>query len=306
VVFVGVAVITGLASGLSDLAFHDMLGFTLPDRKRTLLLYVQSGISGLLAIIIAAITAFVIDFDSVLQENLELVWVGSLITLLSGVLIMATRESSAGSTAPDGPVASGNVRHRIRASFDRVAHLHWFRRFLVARLLFLSIELAMPFYAIHAATLYPNYGDGLSIFVMASSAGAMIGAFVWPAVARLSVRLVMGLMAMLAAAAGTLSIAIYLMTDWHAAGLHAVVFFLIGSGAQGIVVARVLYLIGAASDDDRPYCIAVSNVVAGIVTIAGGSILAAAAHFTNLIWLIATIVVLNVVTALFVITLPEV
>lgn len=303
VVFVGAAVITGLAGGLSDLSFHDMLGFTLPDRRRTVLLYVQSGISGLLAIVITVITAFVLDFESALRENLELVWLGALITLLSAGVIMATRETVA--AAVPRPGAHGGVLNRVRASFEHVAVLSWFRRYLVARVLFLSIELAMPFYAIHGATLYQDYADGLSVFVMASSAGAMVGALVWPALARFSVRLVMGLMATLAVAAGVVAIAVSSVADWHAAGLHALIFFLIGSAGQGIIVARTLYIIGAASDDDRPYCLAVGNIVAGIAAIVGGSILAAA-DTANSLWPILAIVVLNVATALFVVTLPEI
>jgi hypothetical protein len=128
---------------------------------------------------------------------------------------------------------------------------------------------------------------------------------VWPALARLSVRLVMGLMATLAAMAGILAIVINAATDGQATALHAVVFFLIGSADLGIIVARTLYIIGAASDDDRPYCLAVGNIVAGVAALAGGSILAAA-DTANSLWPIAAIVVLNVVTAVFVLTLPEI
>ena len=59
-----------------------------------------------------------------------------------------------GRSTPKG--AGGNSDISLRQSFGIAFALPWFRRFIVARTLFLSIELAMPFYAIHAATLHKD------------------------------------------------------------------------------------------------------------------------------------------------------
>ena len=51
----------------------------------------------------------------------------------------------------------------------------WFRSYVIARCLLVSVELAMPFYAIHAAALHSHKQVSLSIFVVATGIAVVIG-----------------------------------------------------------------------------------------------------------------------------------
>jgi MFS family permease len=67
----------------------------------------------------------------------------------------------------------------LRRKVALTGRFPWFRRFLVARFLFLSVELATIFYSIHAASLHSEKAGSLSAFVIASSLGFIVGGPLW-------------------------------------------------------------------------------------------------------------------------------
>jgi hypothetical protein len=81
--------------------------------------------------------------------------------------------------------------------------------------------------------------------------------------------------------------------------LYAIVFVLVSLGAQGIQNGRTLYLIGATTDHERPYCIAVASVTIGLIAIAFGALLGALGGFKGVVWPIFALVVLNILAALY-------
>jgi hypothetical protein len=149
----------------------------------------------------------------------------------------------------------------------------WFRRFLVARTLFLSIELAMPFYSIHAATYHGNNSSGLNTFVIASSLGLVLGGVIWPRFDPRAIRLVLATAAIVTLAGGALALTIEMKPDLQTPFIYAPVFVLVAIGTQGISTGRTLFLTDAAADTERPFCIAVSNAVTGLIAVAVGAAL---------------------------------
>lgn len=159
-----------------------------------------------------------------------------------------------------------------------VSRLDWFRRFLVARSLFLSIELVMPFFAIHAATFHASSALNLGMFIIASSTGMVLGGIIWPRVSRFSIKLVMTASPLIALAAAFIGLVTHAFPDMRSPFSYFVTFMLLSFALRGIVAARTVYIVGAASDEERPYCVAASNVVAGVLGLPIAVVIGAVSH----------------------------
>jgi hypothetical protein len=228
--------------------------------------------------------------------------------VVSALLILAVREPPAHQQSGIAGARESQSRHlrELTESFRIAFALPWFHRFLIARTLFLSIELAMPFYSIHAATFHGNSVSGLNAFVIASSIGLVVGGILWPRIGKGSARRILVLAASTAGIGGLFAIAIELQLVSQGILLYAVVFVLISLGTQGTRNGRNLYLIGMASDDERPYCIAVANVTIGLVAIVFGAVLGALASYQGVAWPIFVLIALNILAAIYALKLRNI
>jgi len=159
--------------------------------------------------------------------------------------------------------------------------------------------MAMPFYALHAASHHGAHRGSLGTFVIGSSVGIIAGGLVWQRVARISTPAVMALASVVACTAGILSIAAFLAPELRLVWLHGAVFLLVAMANEGTRNARKLYIVAFTSDADRPYYIALSNVfigVLGAVVSFGFGILA---HLQHVVWPIFLIVGINVVACIY-------
>ncbi len=302
VIFVAVTIVLGVSDGITGLAFTDMLGRVLPEQRRSTLLFAESGVAGLVAVLVALWSQTFITSKTPLDAHLELMWIGVVMLLIAAVGIVVVREPA---KQEDAPKRRETEHEKIgsyaglRESFGIAFALPWFRRFVVARTLFLSIELAMPFYAIHAAILHKDKVNGLSTFVIASCVGLIIGGLVWPRVSRRSIRTVLAASAIVACLAGLLALALARWPQLQSPHPYSVVIAMVAFSAQGISNGRTVFLIGATTDANRSYCIAVANVLTGALAIVVAAILGTAAHFRDVHWAIWIMVALNVAAALY-------
>ena len=104
---------------------------------------------------------------------------------------------------------------------------------------------------------------------------------------------------------GVLALAIELQITPPSIFVYALVFVLISLGSQATRNGRKLYLLNVTTKEQRPICIAMSNVVIGGMSIAFGAILGALAGFQGVAWPIVVLVVLNVATGIFVFSLKD-
>jgi MFS family permease len=183
--------------------------------------------------------------------------------------------------------------------------LPWFGKFLIARALYLSIELAIPFFSIHAATYHGDSINGLNTLVIAANIGIILGGFLWVRIGRGSVERVMVLASLLACAAGLMAMAIEVGLLPPTLFCYALVFAAIALGAQGVKNGRTLYLLGQAKEHERPYCIAVANVMTGVVAVAVGALLGVLAGLKGVAWPIGVLIVLNIAAAVYTLRLPR-
>jgi hypothetical protein len=299
-IFLIVALIIGAANGLSSLAFQDLIGRILSRERRHHLLFTQSSLGGLIVVIVALGSLVILPPGTSLAAHQELIWLGIGLFVLSALAAMAIREPVvAQSSHSSAPRKRGLKIAVLGESFRIAMALPWFRRFLIARTLYLSIELAIPFFAIHAASFHGNSLSGLNAFVIAANIGLIIGGFAWAKFDESSVDRILILAAGIAGIGGLLAMAIEVGFASQSIFLYAVVFVLVSLGADGVKNGRTLYLIGMATHEERPFCIAVANTTIGIVGIAVGALLGVLAGFKGVAWPILALVILNVAAALY-------
>ena len=300
VIFLGVASVIGLGQGLSRLAFQNMLGYVVPRKLRRNLLFSQTGLSGLLAIILAwASQKFY--FNKADEEHLALLWAGIAVAMLSGILSMLVREAAVAEKKRNARITKQkkSIIATLLEGIESVRQVQWFRQFIIARILFLSIELAMPFYAILAAVEHVKTEDALGGFVIATSLGLMLGGFFWQRLSPWPLRRIMslgGLIALVAAMVALLSHYGNPTSHWF---YYDLVFFLIALADQGVASTRKIYIATLASAETRPYYIAVSDTLVGGAAVLFAFVLGALAHFQHALWPILVLAGLNGLAALY-------
>lgn len=304
-IFLLVALVIGAASGLRGLAFQDLIGRILSSESRRRLLFAQSSIAGLIVVALAYGSQLLLQPGTSSAAHQELMWLGIVLFVLAALLIMLVREPAKPQPLSDAATGEQNPLKGLRNSFRIAFALPWFGRFLIARSLYLSIELAIPFFSIHAATFHGDSISGLSAFVLAANIGIMLGGFLWAWVGRRSVTRIMVLASSLACLAGLMALAIELGIMPQNIFCYAIVFVLVALGAQGVKNGRTLYAIGMAEENERPTCIAVANVTTGAVAIVVGALLGALAGLQGVAWPIGVLILLNVAAAVYTLRLHK-
>ncbi len=299
-IFLGVAAIIGLGQGLSRLAFQNMLGYVVPRKLRRNLLFSQTGLSGLLAIILAWASQK-LYFNEADEEHLALLWVGIAVAIFSGILSMMVRESAVAEKKQRGANSENRqgILATLRAGINHVRQVDWFRQFVLARILFLSIELAMPFYAIIAAQEHEKTEDALGSFVIATSLGLMMGGFFWQRLSPWPLRRIMSLGGLIALAAAMVALLSHYGNPKSHWFYYDMVFFLIALADQGIASTRKIYVATLANAETRPYYIAVSDTLVGGVAVLFAFALGVLAHFQHALWPILVLAGLNGLAALY-------
>ena len=302
-IFLTVAAVLGAAAGVNGLAFQDLIGRALPKERRSRLLFIQSSIAGIIVVLVAYGAQQVLQPSTSLAAHQELIWLGVGLYVLAAVVVLAVREPPKTSMAVD--TGSGGMVSELAGNFRIAFALPWFGKFLVARALYLSIELAIPFFSIHTATFHGDSISGLNTLVIAANIGIFLGGFLWARIGRHSVERIMVLASFLACGAGLMALGIEFGAVPPTLFCYALVFVAIALGAQGVKNGRTLYLLGRAKEHERPYCIAVANVTTGVVAVALGALLGALAGLKGVAWPIGALIVLNIAAAVYTLRLPK-
>jgi hypothetical protein len=281
------------------------------DDRRNALLYAQSGLAGLLTVPIALLLHAGIHFQNALDKHLMLLWAGAATTVVSGILLFLIREPGgtehgvAQKPAPASVPEAKPFLEKIRTEYLETLRTPWFRHFVIARLLLLSIELAPPFYAIHAATMHKNTGGSLNTFVAATGIAFLVGAPLWRRAGRFSDSKVLVMGAVIGIAAGLWAMMIEYVPSIRDPLTYAVVFFLIALAIIGVSNARTSFLLKHAPPDRQHYFVGLSSTTTtafGIVVAFG---FGAMAHIHGPFYAICLIIGLNIVTALFCARMPR-
>lgn len=312
ILFLAVAFVLGVGQGINTLAFQTMLRHIMSRERQSRLLLSQQAIGGALAIVVAVGTYYWLDFGDSLSNHLALLWVGVGAIMVSTLVAGCVREFY-GSTEPvarklephdESEQQSQHLDGTILGGFKLLREVPWFRRFCVLRCLLLSIELAMPFYAIHAALPHSQTSGTLHAFVIASSLGMMASGFVWRWQTRWPLRVTICAAAIVAACSAVTAILIEVVPGMDEFYWHMAVFFLIALAAKGVGVAHRVFLNSSSPQTDTAYFISVSDAITGLVAIVFAFALGAMAHLAHAIWPVVILLILNLGAAAYALSLP--
>ena len=308
VVFITASAVMGMSNGFGALTFQDMIGRVLGARLRTNLLFAIGAASGAGVIVTTVVSQAVTGIapgEATGQDHTMLVWVGAGMLLLSSLGAFAVREQPR--AAPSAAAAPGErYMASLISNIRIVLRLAWFRRFMVERILLLSVEMVTPFFAVHAATLHAHTAPSLGLFVIAFSLGMIGGGLAWPYVSRKSIQLVLSGSALVAGLAAVLAFLNHIMVSIQSPLTHAAMMFLLAFATQGALDGSTAYVVGSSTDEERPYCIAVSNLAAGIIGVGVAFAAGFIAGYRGAIAAIVIMGVINVAAAVFARTLPTV
>ncbi len=253
------------ASGTASVAFQDVLGKTISKGHRGQLLASRALIGGLLTI---AAGFFVRQFRSGDGELATVFWMvgaGALLWALGSLLFGMTREQ------PGATQGGRNPRAEAGAGLGLFRKHRGFRRFLYARSLLLLVEIATPFYVLHANQLLQLDSNSIGYIVIAIGLSQVLSSPFWGRLADRTSRTVMQLSAWMAVAASVLAI---LLSQVPLAvlqqGGYFLVFMLLGLTEAGVRLGRKTYLVDAVPKDERATYTAFSNTLVGIIAICSG------------------------------------
>ncbi|MEM9512967.1 MAG: hypothetical protein AAF978_09865 [Cyanobacteria bacterium P01_E01_bin.48] len=301
----GAAAILGFGIGAMTLVHQDLLGRLLSETRRDKLMYGEAIAAGALAIAIAVISHVQLAHEPPLHRHVAILAACVLVMAASALLVAVVKEQPVN-------LAEDRTRSKLHGEFfsdfktgiTKVLEARWAQQFIVARVLFLSVELALPFYVIHAAVHYTQVGAGLTVLLIATSAAMILGGALWRWI-ELPSRTVMIAGAIFAALGGLLAAAIDLFPQLQILALHGLVLFLVALGSVSIVMARSLYVISMSPSIDRPYYVAVSSVCAITAGIFLAFCLGLMAQWTNFAWPIYCLMALTVASGIWAAWLPD-
>ncbi|MGD8569085.1 MAG: MFS transporter [Gammaproteobacteria bacterium] len=255
-----------LARGLCSVSAKDVLGKTVSKTRRGRLMGYSASLAGIATLIIGLLLQG--EFAS--RDNLAVlrvfIVVAGLLWLLAFGAFFAISEP-AGATEGGGNALTEALRS-LRLIIDDKP----FRRYVISRVLLLSVALVIPFYVILAQQWLEGQLALLGWLIIANGLAGSVSAAIVGRLADRSSRNVMAGAAMLAGLVGVLT--------WYVGYFHAdlslgvatvvVVFFLITLAHGAVRLGRKVYLVDMASNQNRAKYVAVSNTIIGIAMLPAG------------------------------------
>ncbi len=300
-VLIGLLVLFSLARGLSSVASKDVLGKTVPKRRRGQLTGWSASAAGLVTLGIGAVLLLP-GLQASGSEMFALLLLGAAALWLFAALTYAMIEEFPGET--DGG------RNGIVAALARLSLLvedAAFRRFVVARSLLLCSALSAPFYVLLARE---NVGGGsylLGMFVVAGGLAGLLAAPAWGRYADQSSRRVMIFAGMLSAAIGLVVFvsATVLPSLLGNAWFMPVAYFTLSVAHGGVRVGRKTYVVDLADGNRRTDYVTVSNTIIGVVLLLAGA-LGALSSVLSTAGVILVFSTMGLAGAALAVSLPEV
>ena len=298
VLFVVVALVIGCCYGIWTLGSNHIYGSELEEEERGQVVFTQLALSCLLAIALVWMTRGLLAGETPFERHRVLLWLGVLALLVSCFcvfrLVLTNTDEPAGE--PDGTSEKEPFTKQVARGWSLALQYAWFRQFLVARLFFLSVELATPFYTIHAATFHLSTPHILTIFVTATSAGRALGAVLWRRVVQKSIRYTIAGASMIACLSSLMAIGFDLFGLASNPWAYAATIFFLSFGIGGETEGRYLYLLSMSSASNRPYMVALSDAVAGIGGILFAGILGIVAQMQSALIPLTVLAALNAIS----------
>ena len=277
----------GLCNGVVQLTSQNVMAKSVSHGSIGRLIALQASIGGALTLIVTAVYTVLHPDQMSEQRHLLIIAAAGLFWTLAAVAITLVREP------PQSVQSKRSLWSEVREGTKLYRTVTWFRRYTVTRLLFLSVGLATPFYSIHAASIYESATLSVSSFVFATGAANMVSGLVWGRLLGRDPRIVLVLVAVLAAAAGGLALTREDADDPRFPLVYAVVLAIVALAEQGLTQASKTYVATMAPNDERPLYLAANNMFLGMVAIGVSGVLGVVAHMSHIVWALCIIIALT-------------
>ena len=257
-----------LARGLSSVASKDVVGKTIPKRRRGRLSGRAAMASGLIAVL--AGLGFALGGDAAPARG----FYGALLAGAGGLFVLAALVFA---RVEEQPGETDGGKSGLLEGFSRLSLLRTdapFRRFVVTRALFLCSALTAPYYVLLGRANAAEGSWALGAFVVAGGIAGLVSAPFWGPLADRSSR---GVMTVAGGAAAGLGVALFAV-DRLAPGLsssawtYVVGFLLLSIAHTGVRIGRKTYIVDMAGGNKRTDYVAVSNTVIGAVLLLAGCV----------------------------------
>ncbi|MBD1545898.1 MFS transporter [Roseibium aggregatum] len=306
VIFLLAAAVVGAGQGVGSLAYSTLVPELLDKDRRSLLFSLAGGISACAAIGLALATHWYFQGGEPLISHITLVWLSVSCGIIGIVMVLFVREQtkSAGTEQRTEETGSRGVLghwEQIKSGWAFSLEHVWFRHYIIAQILLLSITQVVPFYAIHAASLHGNVPGSLSSIIVAMSVGAILSGPALVLMARRSIhtKLIVGI------CAAALSAVLALLIDGNPGYQHYLyytpIFVLLSFSMQAVSINIRVYLGEMAPRDGGEYFFSASKMFAGTIGLIVAAVLGFLAHYKHEAYPIAIILCINVIAMFHVI-----
>ncbi len=280
--FVGVALGTGLTSGIGSIAFTDVLARGVHPERRSTLLLTQAALGGALASVVAILSAWVFAGRDPIVGHIALQWFASAFLLLSaGCAFFIVVEHVPGKTGH-----RPNLAATFRAGIAATRRYAWLRQYLVRQILFISVTLATTFFSIRTAALHGSVPGSLAVIIAVTSISLVVGALLWHRVLRVRGyrgMLIDGTICSTVAAFGAVAIERLGLVGESALN-HAVLLLLATLAADAVSVAKSAYLVEHAPPAELHELSAFAQLTIGIASAVLAAAIATLAQIHGTVW----------------------
>ncbi len=261
-------IIFSVSRGLCSVSAKDVLGKTVSKSRRGILMGWSASLSGVVIILVGLWMGGLGSEQAASNVFAVLLVTAGILWLFAAIAFSMVVEQP-GATEGGGNALTVALR-QLKLLRDDLP----FRRYVIARILLLSVALAPPFYVLVAQQQSQGGLLGLGALIIANGLAASLSSPFWGYLGDRSSRTVMSLAA---AGAGLLGIvtfaAVSLEWRWATSELGlAMIFLLLNVMHSGVRLGRKVYLVDLATGENRAAYVAVSNTVIGVMMLAGGLI----------------------------------
>ncbi len=274
-----------MLDGTSAVPWYDMLARAVPITRRGRLLGTGQVISGLLGIGVGALVSLILGAPQLpYPNNFALLFVLSSLTLFpAAVALSLVREPEAPDAAEPrreaGREAEAGLGEQLRRVWARDRN---FRRLVVSQWLVGLLNLALPFYVLHATDVVKLPESALGWFVSAQMVGSIVTSIGlgW-LTERRGPRPAIWLGALMALLAPLLALTSHFAPGSLLAQAYPLIYLLIGATNSSRMLGALNYVLESAPKENIPLYVSLYNTLAGVLVPAsfvGGVLLQATSY----------------------------
>lgn len=290
-------IVFSLARGFCSIANKDVLGKTIPKKRRGRVSGLSASAAGLITLGVG--TLLVINNDQNAEQPLLVLLICAALMWILAPLVFALIREKPGET--DG--ASSFLREGIK-KFALLKTDTAFRNLCISRSLLLSSALSAPYYVAIARERNDDISL-LGLLMLAAGAAALISGRFWGRLADKSSRKVLILSATLTLLSGSGVAAINWLWVDAPAWIFVLAFFCLEVIHNGVRLGRKTYVVDMAEGNQRTDYVATSNTLIGAILLLTGS-LGLLSHYIGAGGMVALFAVIAGIGALWALRLPEI